>query len=399
MRHQIVDVRCTPGFILLVLASCSTAGPVTQESSKIPDYALGRSHPIPRVTVERLVAERSADLAAFREKYLHRMVEVVGRVGLGSGEFDSWSPDLWLWRIFPSSRETCFHLRLTGSLPTIHGVDCFFLNDQEVDSAALLSRFRQRAVLRGTLKGGGHPFFFMEECRFLGWEETFPEQNSDAYSLVAGFLGSDRKTSDRMCNLLDLNGIQCVIYGSVGYSVSVLTRDAPRARALLRHAIQFEGLRAGVYEETEPPSDTALGTVEVTSPEYEAWRAGPLNASRTFRVTSGTGALQYTDHLKEKTPSFVVLERSMGKDKWTVKIFAQITRNATDETERHEGDEELLIGKDRIRCHWIRSGPQGAWEKTWLTSTVPGGWAKKQRRELGTDALIEETVFEYALGK
>jgi hypothetical protein len=71
--------------------------------------------------------------------------------------------------------------------------------------------------------------------------------SEEAWTPVAGFLGGDDEADEEIRALLGGEGIESDAYGSLGYTVSVRTEDAPAARTLLRDAIA-KGLRAGVVE-------------------------------------------------------------------------------------------------------------------------------------------------------
>jgi len=145
-------------------------------------------------------------------------------------------------------------------------------------------------------------------------------------------------------------------------------------------------------------TETPLATVEDKNPEFLSWRASPLNSWRTFRSVSPGGTREYTDRLREIHPSFVVLERSLGQERWNVKIFSTTTRVLPLEQARLEGDSTLRIGSREISCYCELRGPAGSWEKTWHSLQVPGGWVMTQRQVPGIGVRVEESVVDYASG-
>jgi hypothetical protein len=240
--------------------------------------------------------------------------------------------------------------------------------------------------------GGGTPYYAaLQRLKKSG-------QSDAEWSLVAHYPGTDRPTGSRILGLLKVKGIEAVSYGSLGYSVSVPAGDAARAREILRRAIRLEGLQAGIFEETDYPRDPTVETVDVDNPEYKSWNSFPEGSWRRFRVNSPSGVREYVDRLRESTPSGAVLERESAGERWTVRVFPRIGRLIPAEIERREGDEGVLVGTEWISCRRIHRGPEGAWEKTWSSTKVPGGWAKVQRKDLGT-ILVEELVLDYAAAK
>jgi hypothetical protein len=81
----------------------------------------------------------------------------------------------------------------------------------------------------------------------------------EEWAPVAGCLGNDFPTANRVVAILDAQGIRSIAYGSLGYTVSVEAGDASRARQILQAAVENDGLRATVYREygTEPPPASA----------------------------------------------------------------------------------------------------------------------------------------------
>lgn len=154
-----------------------------------------------------------------------------------------------------------------------------------------------------------------------------------------------------------------------------------------------------------PPSETRTNppqvrgvTVEEDNPEFHSWESWSLNSWRKFKVISLTGIREYADRLLGLNPHFALLERTLGEDKWTVKVFARLTSTVGVEQDRLHGDEQLQIGTEQIVCHWVRKGTGGTLEKIWYTPKVPGGWAMKHRQGPGIESLEKEIIFEYGSG-
>ncbi|CAN5710672.1 hypothetical protein BH09MYX1_BH09MYX1_02230 [soil metagenome] len=59
----------------------------------------------------------------------------------------------------------------------------------------------------------------------------------DSWEPVAGYLGSDAATGAKVAELLTAEGIESTAAGSLGYTVNVPSKDAPRAREILHGAV------------------------------------------------------------------------------------------------------------------------------------------------------------------
>jgi len=384
------------GVLFVSLVGCGTTDFGRYESPYSTRAREDEAHPIPRLSVDELFRAFRADPKAAEATYAGRVIEVTGTLGMASasGDVDSSTPEEWLSRIRPASEKRSILFRLTGSLPEIHGVDGTLSTEEDPERIqSILGNPGSGAVGRGRLRRGGPPFFILEECSIVASNPSPAEDRwGKGAGLVINFFRGDRKTGRRIYTLLSFNGIEFAVTGGVGFSVSVPKRDAVRARQVLRAG----GLGVVVSEENEDSPVMEQTLIEVANPEYSEWKRFPVNSSRTFQGESGSRVIHFTDRLLEVAPSVIILERTSAGQSWRVRVFPHFTSSKAVAVQ--EGEEELTIGRERLLCHWVRTGSREVWEKTWYSSSIPGGWAKRERAAPGASTQEVDTVLEFSPG-
>jgi hypothetical protein len=126
------------------------------------------------------------------------------------------------------------------------------------------------------------------------------------------------------------------------------------------------------------------------NPEYEGWATFQKGAWRQYLRISPSGSVECTERLSEVTAGYVMIERTQDAEIWRVKVFARIPGFHQGPQEREEGEEEITVAGEAVRCHWISGRTPSGWERKSLSEKVPGGLVRRECREPDTQITTEE---------
>ncbi len=221
-----MDLRSCLSVLLALLLSCSGSHVVDSSDPYSKDHS--------EVSVDQLVTEHSEDPAGFWNKYRGRQLTVIGRMGFEVVRVSPDSPESWLRLVRSTSEPRGLRFRLTGSLAVIHGIDGVLPAAVEESEHLPFEWLCRTIKVRGILAGGVEPFLQLNDCSFAGFGPLLPRNQDDPYELVGDYFRFDHQIAGRIANVLCLNAIEYMEYGSLGFSISVPSSQAQRARSLLR---------------------------------------------------------------------------------------------------------------------------------------------------------------------
>jgi hypothetical protein len=142
-------------------------------------------------------------------------------------------------------------------------------------------------------------------------------------------------------------------------------------------------------------SEEASLVQETANPEYVAWAKFKVGTSVSYQVTeraSVPGAVPRTESWQEKhtlvelKSDEAVVEVAKGQDVRKRHIPARIEKEEGNLKVLQEGDEEIDVAGQKLKCHFqvvdmnqVKIGAQQGYTtwKTWKSSEVPGGLARK----------------------